>query len=74
MTYVNTNYKGYVKDDTKGNSSAILNIDNEGLAAYKKARGEYIRMKEVIQEVEGIKQDIADIKSLLTKMVKVYNG
>tara|TARA_X000001316_G_scaffold10762_1_gene3535 strand:- start:369 stop:575 length:207 start_codon:yes stop_codon:yes gene_type:complete len=50
--------------DTK--TGAILNVDNAGLMAYKNRR----QMSTQVDEINKLKEDMQEIKSLLTKIVK----
>ena len=64
MAYVKVkDNEGLVKD-TK--TSAILNVDGDGLTEYKKRR-EMMRKKE--NEIEQLKNDVSEIKSLLLQIL-----
>lgn len=71
---IKTDFPGYQKDDTPGRAQAVLNIDNVSYKAYKEARAKEQKIKEVIEEVGSLKQDINDIKSLLANIVSKLNG
>lgn len=66
---IKTEYPGYVKDNVPGRVKAILNIDNASLQAYKEARAKDIALTKVVSEVDSIKNDIGDIKKLLTQLI-----
>lgn len=48
------------------NSSAVLNVDTDALSKYK-ARREQQRKKD--KEIEDLKRDVSEIKSLLLQMI-----
>lgn len=66
---IKTEFSGYMKDDTPGQARAILNIDNASLQAYKDARAKDIALTKVVSEVNALKNDIGDIKKLLTQLI-----
>lgn len=66
---IKTEYPGYVKDNVSGRVKAILNIDNASLQAYREARAKDIALTKVVSEVDSIKNDIGDIKKLLTQLI-----
>lgn len=51
-------------------SKAVLNIDNDGLAAYKARRHRERVMDNMITEVQDLKNDIGEIKQLLSKFLE----
>jgi hypothetical protein len=51
-------------------SQALLNIDNEGLTAYRTRREKNRTMDSVIEEVSNMKQDINEIKQLLSRFLE----
>lgn len=66
---IKTEFSGYMKDDTPGQARAILNIDNTSLQAYKDARAKDIALTKVVSEVNALKNDIGNIKKLLTQLI-----
>ena len=60
-----------VRDERNG---AILNIDNNGLNAYKAARENRRKQLEkeerMENEIDNIKSDVSQIKDLLTELIK----
>ena len=56
------------------NSKAVLNVDNKSLEAYKKSRDmrskQQQRYEGLKEEIDNIKDDINEIKSLLINMAK----
>lgn len=72
--YVNTNFAGYVKDETRGHSNAVLNIDNVGYAAYKQQREKNKKMNNLAEEVDSLKGDMQEIKNLLLQVLGKNNG
>lgn len=51
-------------------SQALLNIDNEGLTAYRARREKNRTMDSMIEEVSNMKQDINEIKQLLSRFLE----
>lgn len=51
-------------------SQALLNIDNEGLNAYRARREKTRVMDSMIEEVNTMRQDINEIKQLLSKFLE----
>lgn len=66
---IKTEFPGYMKDDTPGQARAILNIDNASLQAYRDARAKDIALTQIVGEVNTLKNDIGDIKKLLTQLI-----
>ena len=63
-----------VRDERNG---AILNIDNNGLNAYRAARDNRIKQLEkeerMENEIDNIKSDVSEIKNLLNELIKRTN-
>ena len=55
-----------VKDDV---TKAVLNTDATALDAYRRRREAQREVKTMCQEIDDIKNDIADIKSLLKEII-----
>ena len=55
-----------VKDDV---TKAVLNTDATALDAYRKRREAQREVKTMCDEIDDIKNDIADIKSLLKEII-----
>jgi DNA-binding transcriptional regulator GbsR (MarR family) len=55
-----------VKDDV---TKAVLNTDATALDAYRRRREAQREVKTMCQEIDDIKNDIADIKSLLREII-----
>ncbi len=51
------------------NSNAILNVNTQELNKYKKDREEKLKIRQVIEDQEQLKQDINDIKLLLQQLI-----
>jgi hypothetical protein len=56
-----------------GDSKAILNINNDGLAAYKARRQREQTMDNIVNEVSNLKADISEIKFLLSRILEKNN-
>jgi len=50
-------------------SSAVVNTDSEGLAAYKARRFSKDRMKELETDINSVKQELTDIKKMLQLLI-----
>lgn len=72
--YVNTNFAGYVKDETLGHSNAVLNIDSVGYTAYKEQREKNKKLRNLAGEVDSLKGDMQEIKNLLLQVLGKNNG
>jgi len=57
------NDESYARDPR---SNAVVNIDNNALATYKARR----QMRAHVDEINKLKDDMKEIKNLLTKLVK----
>lgn len=57
----------YTRDESTG---ALLSRDNSGLAAYKAKKRQSLRMDEVCNDINSLKEDLADIKSALQAILK----
>lgn len=51
------------------NSSAVVNMDLEGLAAYKARRSNKDKIKELETDINSVKQDLTDIKNMLQLLI-----
>lgn len=51
-------------------SNAVLNTDFTSLQNYKRSRKKQKKMNATLEEIEGMKKDINDIKSLLLKIIE----
>lgn len=60
----------YIRDAT---SNAIINTDIEGLRRYKARKAESKRILDLKNEVDSIKDEMSEIKQLLTKLVENQN-
>ena len=60
-------------DETKvirdANSSAVLNTDYAGLAAYKAKRINSVKIKELENDINSVKQELTDIKNMLQLLI-----
>jgi hypothetical protein len=50
-------------------SSAVLNTDIDGLAAYKARRYSKNKMKELETDINNVKQELTDIKNMLQLLI-----
>lgn len=57
-----------VKDVKTG---ALLNINNEGLKAYKKMKNSYKKNAELENKVSKLENEIGDIKNLLLQLMEL---
>lgn len=51
-------------------SKAVVNVDSKGLYLYKKQREKMINMKTMEEEVANLKDDVTDIKQMLSVILK----
>ena len=58
---------GYVKDE----NGVVLNVNNDEIEAARK-RKELVRQKD--KEINELKDDVSDIKKMLTQIVEKLNG
>ena len=58
---------GYVKDE----NGVVLNVNNDEIKAAKK-RKELMRQKD--KEINELKNEVSDIKKMLTQIVEKLNG
>lgn len=54
----------------KSSEGALINKDNESLAAYKKRKQRDRQVETMQEELHTLKNDIAEIKALLEKALK----
>lgn len=48
----------------------LMNTDHAGLVAYKARKKQSLRMDEVCEDINSLKQDLAEIKSALKLILK----
>ena len=69
MAYIKVDgHQGFVKDTTTG---AILNINNNEIEAAQRRKA--LRLQEK-QDIENLKTEVSDIKSMLTKIIEKLDG
>jgi hypothetical protein len=51
------------------NTSALLNVDHDGLQAYKARRDRLKKIQELETDINIIKQDMSEIKTMLEKIL-----
>ena len=61
-------HNGYVRDKSNG---AILNINNEEIEAAKRRKAERLNKD---KEISELKNEVSDIKKMLTQIVEKLNG
>lgn len=66
MKYQIENDKGFIKDTE---NKAVLNVNREALKAYKLQRNKLLKTFALEDEVNSLKEDIKDIKSLLSQLI-----
>ena len=60
----------YIRDAT---SNAIINTDIEGLRRYKARKAESKKIVDLKNDVDSIKDEMSEIRQLLTKLVENQN-
>lgn len=68
MRYKIDNYSQFQKDS---DSRAILNVDKNALNAYKAQRRNIKKALNVNEEIENLRQDIDEIKSMLSQLINI---
>ena len=58
---------GYVKDE----NGAVLNMNNEEIEAAKKRKAQRLNQE---KEISELKNEVGDIKKMLTQIVEKLNG
>ncbi len=58
-----------IKIRRDSDSSAVVNTDLEGLAAYKARRFNKDKIKELETDINSVKQDLTDIKNMLQLLI-----
>ena len=66
MRYKIESYSQFQKDSE---SRAILNVDKNALSAYKAQRTNIKKAMDVSNEIENLKLDVQEIKSLLHQLI-----
>jgi uncharacterized coiled-coil DUF342 family protein len=67
MTLIKTEVEGIFRDI---NNNALLNKDNGSLEVYKKMKKKNNEIYNLREEVDDMKKDMSEIKSLLTQIVE----
>lgn len=57
----------YVRDKE---TNALISSDHSGLAAYKAKKKQSLKIEEVCDDINSLKQDLADIKEALKIILK----
>jgi len=63
-----SNNKDFVRSET--NKGAILNVNNEALAAYKRAREIRWKTEEQGKKINKVEEELSEIKILLQKILE----
>lgn len=61
-------HTGYIKDTYNG---VILNVNDKEIEAAKKRKAERLKQK---KELDELKNEVGDIKNMLTQIVEKLNG
>lgn len=67
MSYVKTDADGFVRDDS---SKAVLNTDIMAFTAYKQRRAALSESQQMKKDVDSLKTDMQEIKSLLERILR----
>jgi len=67
MDIVKTEVDGIIRDNESG---ALLNSDNGALNSYKKRKQKNAEINRIREEMDELKNDVSEIKSLLTKIAE----
>jgi hypothetical protein len=63
-----SNNKDFVRSET--NKGAILNVNNEALTAYKRAREIRWKTEEQGKKIDKVEEELSEIKILLQKILE----
>lgn len=66
-----TNLDDFYRDTQ---SNAVINTNVEKIKQYKQQRESLIKMQNLVSDVDTLKQDMSEIKSLLQLLVRDNNG
>lgn len=65
--FVKTDNPSYVRDLT---STAVINTDSESFETYKQAREEKLKIRQLSNDVQNMKDELGEIKQLLLKVLE----
>lgn len=65
--YIKTNVNGLVIDRS---STAVLNVDNQQLAAYKKQKAAMNRTVDTAKRLHKVERDVSEIKDMLALILE----
>lgn len=68
---VKTDYDDFCRDTQ---TNAIINTNVEKIRQYKQQRESLMKMQNLVSDVEVLKQDMSEIKSMLQLLVRDNNG
>lgn len=68
---VKTDYDDFYRDTQ---TNAIINTNVEKIRQYKQQRESLMKMQNLVSDVEMLKQDMSEIKSMLQLLVRDNNG
>ena len=71
MARVATENKGMVRDT---NSRALINTDKDAFSMYKAKRDSDKNAKDIVKDVQNLKQDMFEIKQMLYNLIRESNG
>jgi hypothetical protein len=66
-----TNLDDFYRDTQ---SNAVINTNVEKIKQYKQQRESLIKMQNLVSDVDTLKQDMSEIKSMLQLLVRDNNG
>lgn len=59
--------QGYLKNTE---SKAVVNVDNDGLRAYRNRRKECDDLRNAIEDINTVKAELSEVKELLRQFLK----
>ena len=71
MARVATENRGIVRDT---NSRALINTDKDAFTMYKAKRDSDKNAKDIVKDVQNLKQDMFEIKQMLYNLIRESNG
>lgn len=54
----------------RGDSKAVVNRDASSLNKYRQERNRMLKLQQVVEDTDRLKEDVADIKSMLRQLLE----
>lgn len=66
---IRTKVEDHPQYEKDSQSKAVINVDKNGLNAYKTQREKFMKVFNAHSEIEDLKRDVQDIKNLLHQLI-----